>query len=131
MDIEERIFRLENEMIENKADIGILKEIIKQLPELHTTLTEAVKNFSSAMTDMKITMSGIQGEMKNMNTKSTAIENKIDKLEGNVRKVDEKGKIDIIEVIKENIVGFLLGGGLLWIIQQLISNADKLEKVVK
>lgn len=131
--LENRVGKIEDDIIELEKSVGILGAYLERSNEIHEGSITIQKELSEAIVSMKIAMTEMRSEINAGTAKTVEIEGtlsqRLSSLENNVGKsidevkvqidlLEEKGKIDIMKLIKDKVVPSLFGGGILVAIWQ-------------
>jgi predicted nuclease with TOPRIM domain len=91
-----------NELQDKVDDLSQIKEAIIRL----TLLQEEQAKFSEEVSET----------LKNMNTDIKDTKEQVGKLEDKIEKIDNKSKIDLLELVKQYAVPVIMGGGIVYFI---------------
>lgn len=126
--IENRVFQMERDIIDLKVSQGQIFELAKQANDIHARLMNTLEKLDASFVSMEKSMLKMQFEITK-NTESIQkineelecqraedkknMPSKNENLEAEIRRVDEKGKIDIVVFTKEHFKEILIGIALL------------------
>jgi len=124
--LEERFTRTEDKVVQLDKSVAVYSAIFERTLQVHEKLSGAIDRLSETTSGLQTTLVGVIHDIKtnseaqeknslqieNIKTSTDAriidldnkINNKIEKLDGKLNTVDEKGKFDILKFIKENFV---------------------------
>jgi chromosome segregation ATPase len=157
MEERNRILKIEERLSNVETSTGIFlnlaTNIKESLQEFKTNQREekrelsiAITELGKTMTQMQMSMTGMQGEIrenteamgaiqKRMETEENERRNKIEEVEKqitsvrvDVKNIDDKSKIDLMVVAKDWAMKILAGGGVLYLAQEVskfMQNAGK------
>ena len=117
-DIENWLNKLEEKYFEVDKGMGINSVLFQKSLETMRELAGAINNLNETTMEMKITMIGMQNELKENNRAIMELQTK-------VSEIDNKSKIDWIQFVKQNIINFVAGGGVMYVIIEIIENLSK------
>lgn len=95
-----------NELKDKMDDMSQIKEAIVKL----TILQEEQAKFSE---EVSLTL-------KDMNSEIKETKNKVNGLEDKIEKIDNKSKIDLLELVKQYAVPAIMGGGIVYFILKVV-----------
>lgn len=106
----ERVLNLEARMNTMEKDVAVFCEVIKESVEVQKELSTTIKDFGGVITDIKMTLIKMQGEITNNTTGLADIKTKIDKVDDRARAADDKSKIDVVAFLTQNIWKIIFSG---------------------
>lgn len=112
-DMESRVARLENKLGDLDKNTGILSALFERSVASQDKFSDMVGKLNETMSDLKMTMSSMQTEIKDTMEQICETRKEISAMKDSIHKVEEKGKIDWMDLVKQNIVKVILGGGLI------------------
>lgn len=124
------IATLENDIDNIYHKIGDLSDIKEAVVELKILQQEQVKNnkrfeklYEETMKsnlEITSTLKGINENLNSLNVEIKGANERIDGIENKINEIDNKSKIDILVLVKQYLVPAIMGGGLVYIILQIV-----------
>jgi chromosome segregation ATPase len=127
-ELEDRVSKLEvqcheitKDMQETKTNVSVFNALLQRFSDVQEKLV-------NTMDEVRLTMKEMQGEIKYNTTQMIDMKQTMDRLEKNietvekdVKTVDDKSKVDILDVLKKIAIALLSGGGIVYMIVDLLS----------
>jgi hypothetical protein len=109
-DMEKRLGKLEDRVNIIDKNGAVMEVLVKNGQEIQDQFSGALDKFSTVISNVEKTLIGLQNEIK-------LTRDDVGTLKKTVEIIEDKGKIDWMLLIKENlgklISGFILGGGVI------------------
>lgn len=109
-DMEKRINKLEDRVNVLDKNGAVMEVLLKNGQDIQNQFSNALDKFSGVITGVEKTLLQIQGEAKTTKDDLSELDKKVEALE-------EKGKIDWMLIVKQNLgklmAGVVLGGGFI------------------
>lgn len=133
INLENRVSKIEEDISELEKSVGILGAYLERSNEIHEGSVAIQKELSEAIVSMRIAMTEMRSEIVagtaktaeiegNLSQRLSGLENNvgkaIDEVKTQINELEDRGKIDILSLIKERGVPALFGGGILVAIWQ-------------
>jgi hypothetical protein len=109
-DMEKRLGKLEDRVNVIDKNGAVMEVLVKNGQEIQDQFSGALEKFSNVISNVEKTLIGLQNEIK-------LTRDDVGTLKKTVEIIEDKGKIDWMLLVKENlgklITGFILGGGVI------------------
>jgi predicted nuclease with TOPRIM domain len=98
-------------------DLSDIKEAVIKLTVLQEKQTEFSQEVSETLKVMNAEITETKNEVKNTNDKVNGLENKF---EEKIHEIDNKSKIDLLELTKQYAVPAIMGGSIVYFILKVV-----------
>jgi Zn-dependent M32 family carboxypeptidase len=130
LDHSERIATLESEVdeLQDKVDDFLtmkdtlieLKSLSKEQAEYNKKFNEMYENSLVSNAEFSNTLKNINNNLNSLNTEMKGTNERIDNIEDRLVKIDNKSKIDLLELFKQYAIPAIMGGGIVYFILQIV-----------
>lgn len=103
----------------------VLETILKRLEDDSVVQKQTNAEMNKTMLSIQGAMSEITYNIRELNTRLVSTDKKISSVSDKVEEIDEKSKVDFLEIIKAKIVPFLFGGGFIYAIVEIFKNIQR------
>jgi len=102
-----------DELQDKMDDLSQIKEAIIKLTLLQEEQNKFSGEVSETLKNMNLEIKATKKEVENTN-------DKVNNLEDKIIKIDNKSKVDILDLIKQYAIPVIMGGGIVYFILQVV-----------
>ena len=88
-------------------------------------LSSVIDKLSDAITQIQITLVTMGDKLTHNSDDIADVKSDIGKLKQSIDSVDDKSKVDLIQIFKDHAIPFVLGGGLAYVLSLLMEYLKK------
>jgi hypothetical protein len=135
--VETALVQMDKAMVDVDKRTCLAEKILDRIDETNARLVDTIKKFGEVVQEIKITLVGLQAEIKNGSNKTEEMKTKIDELDRKFDEAEEKSKIDwrvmFKDVLGKKIIWLLSGGlitGAIAALIFIIKNFDEITQII-
>jgi len=124
-DTEKRIMMLEDRMLNMDKNVTLFGAYLDTSRQVQEKFSMTMEKISDTITQVQITLTKMEDKLSGNTSDIAGVKKDVGDLRKSLEIVDDKGKFDFLKFIRDNAIGFLLGGGAAYILSLIMDTVIK------
>jgi predicted nucleic acid-binding Zn-ribbon protein len=124
-DMEKRVIMLEDRMLNMDKNITLFGAYLETARSVQEKFSITMEKISDTIAQVQITLTKMEDKLTSNSDDIAGVKKDVGDLKKSIEDVDDKGKFDFVKFIRDNAVGFLIGGGAAYILSLLMDTVLK------
>jgi chromosome segregation ATPase len=124
-DMEKRVMMLEDRMLNMDKNVTLFGAYLDTSRQVQEKFSTTMEKISDTITQVQMTLTKMEDRLTGNSNDIAGVKKDVGDLKKSIEDVDNKGKFDFIKFIRDNAIGFMLGGGLAYLLSLIMDAVVK------